>query len=301
MPRIAVTGASGLIGSALVEHLRARGDSVVAFVRGTPTGPDQRPWQPRPGGLAAAYLDDVDAVVHLAGAGVGDRRWTPASKETILRSRVEGTTAVAEAVAAHAEAGHQVRLVSGSAVGYYGDRGDELLDERSAPGDGFLAEVVRAWEGAAAPAVESGAPVAFARTGLVMARDGGAFSRIMALARLGLAGPLGSGQQWWPWITLADEVRALALLVDRRDLTGPVNLVAPQPAQQREVAAAIATQLSRPALLPAPSLALRLAVGEFADDILASQRVVPAALRAAGFDSVHPTLESAATWLTARD
>jgi uncharacterized protein (TIGR01777 family) len=293
--RVAVTGASGLIGTALTTHLRTRGDEVVSFVRRRPRSPAERPWEPTPGGMDPAHLADIDAVVHLAGAGVGAKRWTAAYKKKILHSRVDGTTAVAEAIAA---ADRPIRLVSGSAVGFYGDRGDELLDESSAPGIGFLADVVRAWESATAAAAESGAPVACIRTGLVMAQDGGAFEQLVTLARLGLGGPLGNGRQWWPWITLPDHVRAVAHLLDRPEITGPVNLVGPAAATQRDVATAIARAFHRPALLPAPAIALRAALGEFAEDILGSQRATPGVLTRTGFRHEHPTLFTAVDWLT---
>lgn len=294
---VAITGASGLIGTALACWLRGRGDRVVSLVRHPPDGPDQRRWEPRSGGVDPGALDDVDAVVHLAGAGVGDRRWSPAYKESLLRSRVEGTRAIAEAVAAQADSGHVVRLVSGSAVGYYGSRADEVLTETSPPGDGFLAELVRAWEAETDRAGAAGAPVAQARSGLVMARHGGAFAKLVRLTRLGLGGPVGSGRQWWPWITLTDEVRGLGWLIDDPSVTGPVNLVGPEPRPQRQVAEALGSALRRPAKVPAPAIALRVALGEFADDVLASQRVLPARLLELGFAFAHPTLEAAAQTL----
>ena len=286
--RIAITGASGLIGGALSAHLRQRGDEVVPMVR-RGAGAHEITWQPGQD-LSPGALAGIDAVVHLAGAGVGDRRWTPAYKDLILRSRVDGTATISRAVAA---ADHPIRLVSGSAIGFYGSRGDEELDESSTPGDGFLAEVVRAWEAATAPAEAAGMPVTHARTGLVFSAHGGALGRMLPLARLGLAGPLGTGAQFWSWISLVDEVRALAFLVDRPDLTGPVNLAGPDPTRQRDVAEALGKLLKRPARLPAPAVALRLALGEFADDILASQRVVPQRLMDAGFVFTHPDLDAA--------
>ncbi|MGL5851103.1 MAG: epimerase, partial [Phycicoccus sp.] len=206
MTRVAVTGSSGLIGSALVAALRERDDQVLRLVRRAPAGPDEVRWDPASGALDPGVLDGVDAVVSLAGVGVGDRRWSPSYKRAILASRVDSTETLAAAVAA---TGRPLRMVCGSAVGFYGDRGEERLTEASPAGDGFLVDVVRAWEASAAPAVDAGAPVAFARTGLVMSPEGGAFGRLLRLARLGLAGPLGNGRQFWPWITLADEVRAL--------------------------------------------------------------------------------------------
>ena len=294
MGRVAVTGSSGLIGSAVVAALRERGDQVVSLVRRAPRTADEVQWDPSARRLDPAALDGVDGVVHLAGAGVGDKRWSPSYKREILASRTDGTHAVASAVAA---ADHPVRLVSGSAVGYYGDRGDEELTETSAPGSGFLTDVVLAWEAAAQPAVDAGASVALARTGIVLSRRGGAMDRLLTLARLGLAGPLGSGRQFWPWITLPDEVGAILHLLDRPDVTGPVNLAAPHPARQREIVAAIGRALHRPAVLPAPSFALRIVLGEFAGEILGGQRIVGDALKASGYTCVHDDLDAAAHWL----
>lgn len=296
MTRVAVTGSSGLIGTALVAALRQRGDEVVRLVRRAPKAPDEVRWDPASRHLDPAVLDGVDAVVNLAGAGVGDKRWTPAYKHEILASRTDSTSAVASAVAA---ADHPVRLVSGSAVGFYGDRGDEPLAEASPAGTGFLADVVLAWEAAAAPAVEAGASVAFVRTGIVLSQEGGALSPVLRLARLGLGGPLGSGRQFWPWITLVDEVGALLHLVDHPEVTGPVNLSAPAPARQKDVAAELGRALHRPAVLPAPSPAIRLVLGEFAGEILGGQRVVGEALGASGYRFEHPDLATAVRWVLA--
>lgn len=292
--RIVISGSSGLIGTALVDHLRARGDDVVRLVRRVPLGPDEVRWDPGSRHLDPSVLDGVTAVVNLAGAGVGDHRWTPRYKGEILRSRTDSTHAVATAVA---ESGGVVRLVGGSAVGYYGDRGDEELTEASTPGHGFLSEVVRAWEAATAPAVESGASVAVIRTGIVLSPEGGALQPLLRLARLGLAGPLGSGRQFWPWITLEDEVRAIAHLIDTPSVTGPVNLVGAAPDRQKDVVAALGAALHRPSIVPAPAFALRAALGEFAGDILGSQRVVGDVLRESGFTWSHPTLGDAIAWL----
>jgi uncharacterized protein len=296
LSRIAVTGSSGLIGTALVAALRQRGDEVVRLVRRPPRAADEVQWDPATGHLDPRVLEGVDGVVNLAGAGVGDSRWSPSYKREILASRVDATTAVATAVAA---AGHPVRLVSGSAVGYYGDRGDEELTEASPPGSGFLSDVVLAWEAAAQPAVDAGAPVAFIRTGIVLAREGGAMKPLLRLARLGLGGPLGSGRQFMPWITLPDEVGAILLLLDSPEVTGPVNLVGPAPARQREVAQALGRALHRPAVLPAPSVALRVVLGEFAGEVLGGQRIVGHALRDSGYAFAHADLGSAVRWLVA--
>lgn len=291
--RVAITGASGLIGSALSAFLSSRGDDVVHLVRREPRARYEISWEPASRKLDPGALSGVTAVVHLAGAGVGEHRWTPAYKQQILASRVDGTATIATALA---DLGEPIALVSGSAIGAYGDRGDEMLTEDSEFGRGFLAGVVRAWEAATRPAQEAGLRVVHARTGLVLTPDGGAMQRVLPLARLGLAGPLGTGRQYWSWITLRDELRALAHLVDQ-DLAGPVNLVSTQPLRQAAVMKALGAQLGRPAVLPAPALALRIALGEFAGDVLASARVLPSVLTASGFVFEHDTIGSAMRWL----
>ena len=276
-PRIVLAGSSGLIGSALSAYLTARGDEVVRLVRRPARTAGELSWDP--------------AVVNLAGAGVGDKRWSEDYKALIRSSRVDTTRTLALAVAA---TGEPIRFVNASAVGYYGsDRGDDVLTEESAPGQGFLAGLVRDWEAATAPAAASGAPVALARTGLVMDATRGAFARLVLLTKLGLGGPIGSGKQYWPWISLHDEVRALAWLVDHPEVTGAVNVVGPDPLRQAEIASAIAARLHRPHIVPAPAAALKLVLGEFAEDVLGSQRVLPARLLAAGFSHDHPTIEDA--------
>jgi len=291
--RVAITGASGLIGSALSAFLSSRGDDVVHLVRREPRARYEISWDPASRKLDPGALSGATAVVHLAGAGVGEHRWTPAYKQQILASRVDGTATIATALA---DLGEPIALVSGSAIGAYGDRGDEMLTEDSDSGQGFLAGVVRAWEAATRPAQEAGLRVVHARTGLVLTRDGGAMQRVLPLARLGLAGPLGTGRQYWSWITLHDELRALAHLIDQ-DLAGPVNLVSTQPLRQAAVMKALGAQLGRPAVLPAPALALRVALGEFASDVLASARVLPSVLTASGFVFEHATIGSAMRWL----
>lgn len=298
--RVVVAGASGLIGGALCRELGDRGDTVVRLVRRDPIDPTEVRWDPAAGSLPDAVLDGADAVVNLAGAGIGDRRWTAARKRVIEQSRVDVTATLASAVARSTASGHPVRLVNGSAVGYYGDRGDEVLTEESSQGTDYLAGLVGRWEAATRPAVDAGAPVALLRTGLVMAPHGGAFEPLLRLARLGLGGPLGSGRQWWPWITLEDEARAILHLIDHRDILGPVNLAAPGVARQREIAREIGDQLRRPAVLPAPRLALRLAIGEFAGSVVSSQRMAPEVLLGRGFEFRHPDLASAVRWMLAR-
>jgi uncharacterized protein (TIGR01777 family) len=291
--RVAITGASGLIGSALSAFLRARGDEVVHLVRREPLTSSEVRWDPPSRTLDPRVLAGLTAVVHLAGAGVGDHRWTPAYKQQILASRVDGTATVAAALA---DLGEPIALVSGSAIGVYGDRGEEVLTEDSPAGRGFLADVVQAWESATRPAQDAGLRVVHARTGLVLTPHGGAMERMLPLARWGLAGPLGTGRQYWSWITLHDEVRALAHLIDQ-DLVGPVNLVSTQPLPQGEVMKALGGVLGRRALLPAPALALKVILGEFAGDVLASDRILPSVLTASGFVFDHDTIESAMRWL----
>jgi uncharacterized protein (TIGR01777 family) len=288
--RVAVTGASGLIGSALVAHLRGSGHDVVRFVRSTPKAADERPWDPSSRSLDPTSLDDVDAVVHLAGAGVADKRWTPAYKDVILRSRVDGTTAVAEAIA---KSRHPKVLLSASAVGWYGDTGDRITDETGPTGDGFLAEVCREWEAATWPA-EASARVAHLRTGYVLAKDALGLQKQVRVAKLGLGAPLGSGRQWTSWITLYDEVRAIAHLLTA-DVTGPVNLVGPQPATNRALTEAINRTVHRPTFpVPVPGFALKTAPGPFAEEgVLIGQRLIPAVLERSGFTFTHTDLDAA--------
>lgn len=285
--RVAVTGASGLIGTALVRSLEADGHRVVRLVRRQPAGPREMSWQPG-GTLGAEALAGVDAVVHLAGAGIGDRRWSAAYKRVIRESRVRGTRTVAEAVA---QARPRV-LVCGSAIGFYGDTGGREVDETAPAGSGFLAGVVRDWEAAAAPAREAGVRVVFARTGLVLGR-GGLVGRLLPLFRLGLGGRLGDGRQWMSWISLDDEVAALRFLLDG-DLEGPVNLTAPRPVTNADFTRALARAVGRPAVLAVPGAALRLVLGEFAEEgALISQRVLPRRLEEAGFTFGHPEVTAA--------
>ncbi len=303
---VAITGASGLIGSALSEALRGRGDQVLPLVRRAPRSsghPDLPPgvrearWEPG-ADLDPGVLDGVEGVVHLAGAGIGDHRWTAARKRLLRSSRLEGTETVARAVAAR-PAASRPRLLSASAVGFYGERGTETLTEDSSHGEGFLAELVREWENATWPAEQAGASVAHLRTGIVLAPHGGAIARIMPLAKAGLAGPLGGGGQYWAWITLHDHVRAVLFLLDHPSVTGPVNLTGPEPATQTAVVKALAEKLNRPAVVPAPTVALRLVLGEMAGEILTSQRALPTVLTRAGFTWHHPELGTAMDWLTA--
>ena len=284
--RIAVTGSSGLIGSALVPRLRADGHDVVRLVRRAPASSDEAEWDPQGGSVDPAALEGTDAVVHLAGAGVGDKRWDDEYRQLIRDSRVEGTTTLSRAIADATD--RPSVLLCGSAVGYYGSRGDEVLDEESLPGDDFLADVCVEWEAATQPAQDAGVRVAFLRTGLVMSPDGGALERSLLPFRLGGGGPLGSGKQWWSSISLPDEVRAIEFLLEH-DVSGPVNLVGPHPVRNKEWAKALGDVLNRPALLPVPRFALRVLLDGFADEgVLASQRVLPRRLLDEGFTFAHP-------------
>lgn len=285
--RIAITGASGLIGTALQESLRSDSFDLLTIVRHPARDEREVSWDPDADRIDPARLRGVDAVVHLAGAGVGDRRWNPAYKQRILESRTRGTGLIARAVA---EAGVPT-LISASAIGFYGDTGDRVTDEQSPRGRGFLADVVAAWEAAAQPALDAGTRVAFVRTGLVAAKHGGAFARVLPLFRLGLGGTLGNGRQYWSAISMRDEVRGLRFLLEQ-PLAGAVNFTAPTPVTNAEFTRALGRAVHRPTLIPVPAPALRLVVGEFAGEILASQRIVPTRLLEAGFQFQDDSLDA---------
>jgi uncharacterized protein (TIGR01777 family) len=287
--RIAVTGASGLIGSALVRSLRADGHQVSRLVRRPARAADEVEWDPARLYVDTAGLVGVEAVVHLAGAGVGERRWNEAYKKEIRDSRVLGTTAISQALASLADP-PQV-LVCGTALGYYGDTGSRAVDESAPAGEGFLPSVCVEWEAAAAPAEEAGIRVAYARTGLVVAREGGAWGRLFPVFRAGVGGRMGDGRQFWSFISLHDEVAALRHLIDTDSLSGPVNLTAPDPVTNREVTAAMGRVLRRPTICAVPAPALRLVLGDFAQDVLGSQRVLPGRLLESGFRFAFPTID----------
>ncbi|MGW2473614.1 TIGR01777 family oxidoreductase [Streptomyces sp. NPDC001665] len=289
--RIAVSGSTGLIGAALVRSLRADGHEVVRLVRHSARAGDEVEWDPKRGYVDVAGLVGCDAVVHLAGAGVGDHRWTEAYKKEIRDSRVLGTAAIADAVASLDTP--PAVLLSGSAIGFYGDTGDRPVDEEAPPGDGFLPSVCVEWEEATAAAEEAGVRTVHARTGLVVAREGGAWGRLFPLFRAGLGGRMGDGRQYWSYIALHDHIAALRHILDAPELAGPVNLTAPTPVTNAEVTAAMGRVLRRPTLFTAPAPALRLALGEFAGDILGSQRVLPARLLGSGFSFAFPSVEAA--------
>ncbi len=292
--KIAVTGSSGLIGSRLVPALRDDGHDVLRLVRRTPRTADEHRWAPEHRQIDPTLLRDVDAVVNLAGVGIGDHRWTPRYKQAVLASRVDATCTISDALAkAAAEDSARPRvLLSSSAVGWYGDTGDRTVDESAPGGTDFLARVCEDWEAATAPAAGAGVRVVTLRTGLVLG-PGGLLGRMAPLFRLRLGGRLGSGRQYWPWIALDDEIAAMRFLLTA-PLSGPVNLTAPTPVTNAEFTRALAAVLHRPAALPVPGWALRIALGEFAPvGVLAGQRAVPAQLLDAGFPFTHPDLEDA--------
>ena len=292
--KIAVSGASGMIGSALLPALRTDGHEVIQLVRRTPRTADEHRWDPQHRRIDPALLRDVDAVVNLAGVGVGDRRWNEAHKQAVLGSRVDSTATLGEALAqvAAADPDRQRVLLNASGVGWYGDTGDRVVDESEPAGDDFLARVCVAWEGATAPAADAGVRVTTLRTGLVLGR-GGLLARILPIFRLGLGGPLGSGRQYVPWISSADEIAAIRFLLTH-PVPGPVNLCGPAPVTNAEFTAALGRVLRRPALLPVPPPALWVVLGEFARvGVLAGQRAVPTRLSAAGFRFAHVDVEAA--------
>lgn len=278
--KVAITGSHGLIGSALSARLAGSGDTVVPVRR----SPDGR--------IDPAALDGVDAVVHLAGVGIGDKRWSDAHKAAVRDSRLEGTSLVARTIAAMTP---RPALLSASAVGIYGDRGAEPVDEASAPGRGYLAELCVDWEAATAPAADAGARVVHLRTGIVLSPAGGALKKQLPLFRFGIGGRLGSGRQFVSWITLEDEVAAIEFLLRHDSVSGPVNLTAPQPVTNAELTAALGRALHRPAVVPVPAAALKVVMGsQMVDEmLLSSANVLPHALERAGYRFAHPSLDEA--------
>lgn len=289
---ILVTGSTGLIGSALVSFLRAGGHQVVRLAR-APLRTEEKVvlWDPEAGRLDPSELEGLEAVVHLAGESIAGR-WTPEKKARIRNSRVRGTQLLAETLA-RLERPPAV-LVSASAIGYYGDRGDEILREESPPGRGFLADVAQAWEAATEAAAQKGLRVVILRFGIVLSPRGGALAQMLLPFRLGLGGPIGSGQQYWSWIALDDVVRAIHHALLSETLRGPVNVVSPDPVRNREFARTLGRVLGRPAFLPMPEMAVRLLFGQMGEELLlSSQRVEPLRLLASGFVFQYPDVEGA--------
>ncbi len=293
MVRVLISGSTGLIGTALIHTLEAAGHQPVRLVRSDP--PDHRDsvnWDPDAGEIGRSELDGIDAVVHLAGEGIATRRWTEAQKARILDSRVRGTTLLAETVAAM-DRPPEV-FVSGSAIGFYGDRGEERLTEQSSPGDDFVSGVATAWEAATDPLQDSPTRVVHARTGVVLSTSGGVLAPQLLPFKLGLGGPIGSGRQWLSWISIDDATRAILWVLDA-GVTGPVNLTAPNPVTNREFAKTLGRVLRRPAVLPTPRPLLWLRFGRELTTTLmeSSAHVSPAALLGAGYEFQHPSLEGA--------
>jgi len=284
--RIAISGASGLIGSALVGHLKSEGHTVQRLVRRAPVSPDEIQWDPKTGFVDIEALRGVDAVIHLAGVGVSDKRWTKRFKSEILNSRLLGTTAIANAVA---EVKPQV-FISATAIGWYGDSGNRAVVESDSVGNDFLAAVCREWESAADLAGD--VRTVKLRTGLVLDPTGGALGRMLPLFRFGLGGKLGSGKQWWSWITLHDVVRAITFSLEN-DISGPINLTSPNPVTNQEFTAALARAMKRPALFPAPAIALKIGLGGFSSEVLGSKKVIPSVLTTAGFQWDYPHISTA--------
>ena len=284
--RIAISGSSGLIGTALVGHLKSEGHTVQRLVRRAPVAADEVQWDPQTGFVDLSALAGVDAVIHLAGVGVGDKRWTKRYKSEILNSRLLGTTTIAKAVA---ELKPQV-FISASAIGWYGESGNRAVVETDRVGDDFLAAVCREWESAADLAAD--VRTVKIRTGLVLDPTGGALGKMLPLFRLGFGGKLGSGKQWWSWITLHDQIRAIVFTLEN-PISGPVNVTSPNPVTNQEFTSALARALHRPALFPAPAIALKIALGGFSSEVLGSKKVIPHVLQEAGFTWDYPHITEA--------
>jgi uncharacterized protein (TIGR01777 family) len=287
---VLVTGSHGLIGSAVAETLQHDGDSVRRLVRSAPTGGSEFRWDPARGHIDERALDGLDAVVHLSGESVAGR-WTASKKARIVESRVNSTRLLSEALGKLARRPRV--LVVASAVGYYGDRGEETLTEASAPGSGFLADVVKQWEAASAPAEEAGIRVVRTRFGIVLSPAGGALGTMLRPFRLGLGGKIGSGRQYMSWVAIDDVAGAIQRALVDESLSGPVNVVAPNPVTNQEFTRTLGAVLHRPTVLAVPAPALRLALGEFATEVIGGARVLPARLDAAGYEFRRPRLEGA--------
>lgn len=290
--KVIVTGASGLVGTVLCKNLADSGWQVIRAVRRPAQSPDEVMWNPQTGDIDKAGFEGAAAVVHLAGENIADSRWSESFKQKILHSRTQGTLLIAETLAA-LDAKPEV-LVCASAIGFYGDRGDEVMTEASPPDDDFLADVCVQWEAACQPARDAGIRTVNTRIGVVQSPKGGALAKMLTPFKLGAGGVLGSGQQYISWIALEDVARGLQFAIETPELAGPVNLVAPNPVTNREFTKTLGRVLGRPTIFPVPAFAAKLAFGEMAEALLlASTRVAPTALEAAGFEFQHPQLEPA--------
>ena len=289
--RILVAGASGLVGSALVPLLKANGAEVVRLVRSSPRAGEIE-WHPDRGLIDTAALEGFDAIVNLAGDGIANGRWTTEKKRRILDSRVNGTRLLSEALAGLSH--RPSTFINASAIGFYGNRGAELVDEESGPGEGFLAKVCREWESAAAPAEEAGTRVVKLRLGPILAREDGMLAKMLTPFKMGMGGKVGSGKQYISWVALDDVVAAIDCILRNVSLRGPINVVAPLPVTNEEFAKTLGRVLSRPTFMAMPAFAARLAFGEMAEEmLLVSQRVAPKVLNHAGFKFQYPELEGA--------
>jgi hypothetical protein len=298
--KVVIAGASGFIGKALVTDLRGHGHQVSTLVRRGPVSESEFQWHPERGELDPLVLAGADAVISLSGAGVADNRWNDAYRQVLVQSRVQPTTTIARVLAELPAELRPESFLSASAIGYYGDRGDEPLPESAAAGAGFMVDLVRRWEAATEAAAAAGVRVVTLRTGLVLSRTGGLMKRLIPLFKLGVGGRLGSGRQYQPWITLADEIGAIRHILQTGQLQGPVNLVGPEPVPNAEFSAELARALHRPAMLPAPAFGLRLVLGSFANEgVLLSQRVLPEKLIGSGYRFEHADLRSALAWAIA--
>ena len=287
-----MAGASGFLGTLQAERLREAGHDVTRLVRRPAEAADEATWQPSQGQLDPALVAGADAVINLAGAGVGDQRWTATYKSMIRSSRVDSTGTIARAIAQLPETDRPRTLLQSSAVGWYGDTGDRRVTEEAPAGSGFLADICRVWEAAARPAEDAGVRVALLRTGLPLDQDGGLLKPQMLPFRMGVGGRLGNGKQWVPWISLEDWLRASEFLLEQ-EIAGPVNIVGPEPVTNAVFTETLGRVLHRPTLTFVPGFALKVGLGEFAGEALRSQRVIPGVLSRAGFEWRHPTLESA--------
>lgn len=298
--RIVISGSSGLIGTALVDHLRGKGHTIVRLVRRPARGADEATWEPSTGSLDPAVIDGADAVINLSGAGIGDKRWSDDYKRELLSSRLDTTGLLARTIAAVDR--KPGAYLSGSAIGWYGPCGDEVLDESSTtPGSTFLADICVQWEQAAGPAADAGVRTALLRTGIVLSPAGGALKKQLPLFKFGLGGKFAKGSQWQSWISLPDEVGAIEHLLTA-EVSGPVNLTAPAPVTNAEFTKALGKVLGRPTVLPIPSFGPKMLLGgELADALLfTGQRVVPTKLQASGYVFQHATLEVALRALLGR-
>jgi uncharacterized protein len=291
--RILMAGASGFLGTRLADRLRGAGHDLTYLVRRPARRPDEVTWQPSQGQLDPAVVAAADVIVNLGGAGVADKRWTPRYKSLLRSSRVDTTGTIARAITQLPAADRPATLLQASAVGWYGDTGDREVTEETAAGRTFLADLCRVWEAAARPAEDAGTRVVLLRTGLPVDPDGGLLKPLLLPFRLGAGARIGGGRQWMPWIALADWLGALDFLLEREDVAGPVNVVAPHPATNAEFTKAFGRAVHRPALFAIPGFTLDVALGEFAGELQRSQRVLPAVLERAGFTWGYPDIDSA--------